>query len=86
MTPLETLKHHVTGAIERGEGVAIVGIPAKVETFKCATGSGWGILANGLMDCDIPYSATEQGAVKAGKAAGYANILTTRDAKHYSNT
>lgn len=25
---LERLRHHVTGAIERGEGVAIVGIPA----------------------------------------------------------
>ena len=25
MTPLETLRHHITGAIERGEGQAIVG-------------------------------------------------------------
>ena len=29
-TPLAALKHHVTGAIERGESVAIAGIPAKV--------------------------------------------------------
>lgn len=28
MNPLSLLKHHVTGAIERGESVAIVGIPA----------------------------------------------------------
>lgn len=27
MTPLEMLRHHVTGAIERGEGEAIVGRP-----------------------------------------------------------
>lgn len=27
--PLERLKHHVTGAIERGEKVAIVGVTAK---------------------------------------------------------
>jgi hypothetical protein len=29
MTPLETLKHHITGAIERGEAQAIVEIPCK---------------------------------------------------------
>lgn len=29
MTPLETLRHHVTGAIERGEAQAIVEIPCK---------------------------------------------------------
>jgi hypothetical protein len=29
MTPLQTLRKHVTGKIERGEAVAIVGIPAK---------------------------------------------------------
>lgn len=29
MTPLQTLRHHVTGAIERGEGVAIAGIPER---------------------------------------------------------
>lgn len=29
MTPLDTLKHHVTGAIERGEAEAIVEIPAQ---------------------------------------------------------
>jgi hypothetical protein len=28
MTPQELLRHHVTGAIERGEAEAIVGIPA----------------------------------------------------------
>ncbi len=27
-TPLQALRHHVTGAIERGEASAIVGIPA----------------------------------------------------------
>jgi len=30
MTPLETLRSHVTGAIERGESVAVEGIPARV--------------------------------------------------------
>lgn len=29
MTPLETLRHHVTGAIERGEVQAIVGTDCK---------------------------------------------------------
>jgi len=29
MTPLATLKHHITGAIERGEAHAIVEIPCK---------------------------------------------------------
>ena len=29
MTPLETLRYHVTGAIERGEGKAIVGTDCK---------------------------------------------------------
>lgn len=27
-TPLERLRHHVSGAIERGEAVAIIGVPA----------------------------------------------------------
>ena len=31
--PLAALKHHVTGAIERGESVAIAGIPAKRKQF-----------------------------------------------------
>jgi hypothetical protein len=30
MTPLETLRHHVTGAIERGKGKAIAGMPATI--------------------------------------------------------
>jgi hypothetical protein len=30
-TPLAALKHHVTGAIERGEKEAIVGIPARTK-------------------------------------------------------
>ena len=29
MNPLETLRHHVTGTIERGEAQAIVGTPFK---------------------------------------------------------
>lgn len=28
MNPIEVLRHHVTGAIERGEAVAIAGLPA----------------------------------------------------------
>ncbi len=32
-TPLQTLQHHVTGAIERGEKVAIVGKP-RLKTFR----------------------------------------------------
>lgn len=31
--PLERLRHHVTGAIERGESLAIVEIPARPDTF-----------------------------------------------------
>ena len=31
MTPLETLRYHVTGAIERGEATAIAGIPAPID-------------------------------------------------------
>lgn len=34
MTPLDKLKHHVTGAIERGEAQAIAGIPAKRKQFN----------------------------------------------------
>jgi len=34
MTPLQVLKHHVTGAIERGQSVAIAGIPAKRKQFN----------------------------------------------------
>jgi hypothetical protein len=33
-TPLETLKHHVTGAIERGEAVAVAGIEAPKDMTK----------------------------------------------------
>ena len=31
MNPLETLRRHVTGAIDRGEAVAVAGIPAGPE-------------------------------------------------------
>ena len=33
-TPLEALRHHVSGAIERGEKQAIVEIPGTLETHK----------------------------------------------------
>lgn len=59
---------------------------AKVETFKCATGSGWGILVDGMMDCDIPYSPTEREAFwKGSEAYPTEKVLTTADLAHYSN-
>ena len=58
----------------------------KIETFKCATGSGWGILVDGMMDCDIAYSRTEREAFWLGSEA-YPDekVLTTADMDHYSN-
>jgi hypothetical protein len=38
--PLDVLRHHVTGAIERGEGTAIVERPARVGTFEIAAHAG----------------------------------------------
>ncbi len=59
----------------------------KVETFKCATGSGWGILVDGMMDTDIRYYATERAAFWNGSEA-YPDekVLTTADPAHYANT
>lgn len=42
MNPLETLRYHVTGAIERGEGQAITGKPAKfLFPIKSPVGAVW---------------------------------------------
>lgn len=44
-SPLELLRHHVTGAIERGEATAIVGIPATpdVKFIASSFGGGWAV-------------------------------------------
>lgn len=65
----------------------------KTETFKCATGSGWGILVDGMMDCDFPYQPTEHDAVMMWLALGdedYAKgwgdvLITSSHPDHYSN-
>lgn len=57
-----------------------------IETFKCATGSGWGILVDRLVNCDIPYARTEQGAVEnCLKVYPWACVITTDYPQHYSN-
>lgn len=59
----------------------------KIETFKCATGAGWGILYDGLMDCDVPYAPTEAKAVDNAVTEGYPRrlIVTTASPEHYSS-
>lgn len=58
----------------------------KIETFKCATGAGWGILIDGKMDCDVPYARTEAGAVEnCLKVYPWAPVITTTCPQHYSN-
>lgn len=57
----------------------------KVETFKCATGAGWGILVDGKMDCSIPYTSTEEQAVEAASLFPRWMIVTTKCPEHYSN-
>jgi hypothetical protein len=50
MTPLQRLRHHVSGAIERGEGVAIVGDPVRrIGKFNVRIVHKGG--AYGLQDC-----------------------------------
>jgi len=57
----------------------------KVETFKCATGMGWGILIDGKVDCDVPYARTEAGAVRNCAAVHpWAPVITSQHAQHYS--
>jgi hypothetical protein len=58
----------------------------KIETFKCATGSGWGILVDGMMDCQVPYSSTEKAAIDNAIKAGYKriSIIDSMNTLHYS--
>ena len=60
---------------------------ARIETFKCATGAGWGVQVHDLMDCDIPYSKTEAQALALAREhyPHAIRILTTADKGHYSN-
>jgi hypothetical protein len=44
MTPQDTLRHHVTGAIERGEAQAITGMPAQFKLMRYGTRGKWGVL------------------------------------------
>ena len=39
MTPLQMLRHHVTGAIERGESVAVT--ERRAPGYNCRRGSAW---------------------------------------------
>lgn len=58
----------------------------KIETFKCATGAGWGILVDDKVDGDVPYSRTEAGAVEnALKVYPWACVITTASHQHYSH-
>jgi hypothetical protein len=59
-TPLETLKHHVTGAIERGEAVAVAGIDAPAfktafDSYACAGDTITGTLAGYDLTARIEY-------------------------------
>lgn len=58
----------------------------KIETFKCATGMGWGIRIDDMVDCDVPYARTEAGVVEnCLKVYPWAPVITTEHADHYSN-
>jgi len=58
VTPQETLTYHVTGAIERGEGIAVVGVPAPIsnkQRFQDALTNAYiDLFAN---DPDYAYSS-----------------------------
>ena len=61
---------------------------AKIETGKLAGQLGWYVFWNGLLDCDVPASKTEYGAVRrACKEYGLSpsQIVTTKHPEHYSN-
>jgi len=59
----------------------------KIETVKLAGYSQWGILVNGMLDCDIPLSNTEKEASILG-AEAYPNdeVITSADSRHYSRS
>lgn len=70
MTPLEMLKHHVTGAIERGEGVAIREVTAEaVKTYKAALTERDAVrrLAHTEYQkvCDVAYSKYQKAHITA---------------------
>jgi len=57
----------------------------KIETFKCATGAGWAIQVDGMMDSHIPYSQTENEAyMRALIAYPGKPVLTCADKGHYA--
>lgn len=68
MTPLQTLRHHISGAIARGEGVAIVEIPA--------TPSAWRIERNHKMQFAV-VRTTADGREVLTSASGRARSFKT---------
>lgn len=57
----------------------------KVETFVDPSGN-WGILVDGMMDCDIPWFNKEYDlVVYAVLAYPGCTVITTEHPDHYSN-
>jgi hypothetical protein len=79
MTPLETLKHHVTGAIERGERVAVTAIEAPYvcdcghpESEHSSITRGYGIDSAGKTQCyDCCTELDKADLLTAGRVCQY---------------
>lgn len=71
MHPRDMLRHHITGAIERGEGAAVVCIPAPVQTVgayahaigatvqELSAACGWPLRHDAPLDYDVESIARE---------------------------
>lgn len=58
----------------------------KIETGQVHFLLRWSIFVDGLLDCDIPLSSSEEEAVKlAKKEYPGQRIITTEDEDHYYN-
>lgn len=73
-TPLQRLRHHVTGAIERGEAKAIAGIPAPVSepVYK----SRFCVRYDGFIQTVERLFATREGAERWARQAGVSKRCT----------
>ena len=57
----------------------------KLETFKCATGAGWGVLVDNMVDGELCYWPSEKQAESAARRHyPGVKVYTTKTPGHYA--
>lgn len=74
MNPVEVLRHHVIGAIERGEAVAIAGIPASDCTYLVRLENSLGPYGSMIATYRIQAGSDTEARTRAVDSAAKAGV------------